>query len=194
MELERFLADRATEWKRLERLLDEVERAPDHEIGLARIQEIVHLYRAACSDLNKVRSYTANAAVLERLNELTGRGYRFVYRRQPRGLTREAMARFVRDDVPVAFRRPTAAVMTAAAALTLGAVVVFGAVIAHHQRGRPLVPPMFFDADPRERVEKLERDKERIESLEDATRFAAHLYTHNIQVALLAFSLGALTL
>ena len=194
MEIQRFLADRATEWRRLERLLDAVEQAPDHEIGLERIQEIVHLYRAACSDLNKARSYTANAAVLERLNELTGRGYRFVYRRQPRGLTGDAVRRFLRREVPVAFRRRRAAVMTAAAALLLGALVGFGAVIADPQRGQQLVPEQFFDADPRERVEKLEKDKERIETLRDATQFAAYLYTHNIQVALLAFSLGALTI
>lgn len=194
MEIERFLADRATQWRRLERLLDQVESAPDHELGLSRIQEVVHLYREACSDLNKARSYTANAALLDRLNELTGRGYRFVYRRQPRGLTRAAVTRFLRREVPMAFRRRRAAVMAAAGALIVGAIVGFGAVVASPQRGAQLVPEHFFDADPRERVEKLEAEEERIDTVEKASQFAAQLYTHNIQVALLAFSLGALTL
>lgn len=194
MEIERFLADRATQWKRLERLLDAAEKAPDHEMGHARIQEIVHLYREACSDLNKARSYTANAAVLDRLNELTGRGYRFVYRRQPRGLTRESVVLFLRREVPRAFRRQRSSVAAAAAALVLGALVGFFAVLADESRGAQLVPEHFFDADPRERVERLERDEERIDTVQKATEFAAQLYTHNIQVGLLAFSLGALTI
>lgn len=194
MELDRFLADRAARWRRLEQLLDEVEGRLDRDMGLARIQEIVHLYREACSDLNKARSYTANPAVLDRLNELTGRGYRFVYRRQPRGLTWPAVVRFLRHDIPATFRRRRRSVLAAGAALVLGAVVGFGAVVADPRRGPELVPREFFDVSPRERVERLERDKERIETVEEATKFASHLYTHNMQVALLAFSLGALTI
>jgi uncharacterized membrane protein SpoIIM required for sporulation len=53
---------------------------------------------------------------------------------------------------------------------------------------------MFFTESPRERVEKIERDEERIATVEEALFFGASLYTHNIQVSFLAFSLGALTL
>jgi uncharacterized membrane protein SpoIIM required for sporulation len=194
LEIDRFVAERSPEWRRLERLLDEVEGCPDRELGLERIQDVVHLYRQACSDLNKARSYTANPAVLDRLNELTGRGYRFVYRRQPRGLTRDAVATFFRRDVPRTFRRQRRAVLAAAGAMTLGALVGFGAVVADPARAPDLVPQELFTASPRQRVERLEKEKERIESVEDAADFASHLYTHNIQVSFLAFSLGAVSI
>jgi uncharacterized membrane protein SpoIIM required for sporulation len=174
--------------------LDEVEGRTDRDMGLARIQEIVHLYREACSDLNKLRSYTANRAVLDRLNELTGRGYRFVYRRQPRGVTWEGVQHFFLREIPNAFRRQRRSVLTSAAALVTGAVLGFGAVVADPRLGSDLVPSQFFDGSPRERVERLERDKERIATAGDAARFASELYTHNMQVALLAFSLSALTI
>jgi uncharacterized membrane protein SpoIIM required for sporulation len=43
-------------------------------------------------------------------------------------------------------------------------------------------------------VEKIERGDERIENMEEALLFGASLYTHNIKVSFLAFSLGALTI
>lgn len=102
--------------------------------------------------------------------------------------------RFFRADVPRVFRRRGHAVLLAAATLLLGALVGFGAVVAEPHRGAQLIPEQFFTESPRERVERLERDEERITTVEDATRFASDLYTHNVQVAFTAFSLGALTL
>ncbi|HET8646110.1 MAG TPA: stage II sporulation protein M, partial [Vicinamibacteria bacterium] len=45
-----------------------------------------------------------------------------------------------------------------------------------------------------ERVEKIEKGEERIDTLEKALSFGASLYTHNIQVSFAAFALGALTI
>jgi uncharacterized membrane protein SpoIIM required for sporulation len=194
MELQRFISERQPQWLRLSRLLDEVEDRPDREIGIGRVQEIVALYRQTCSDLNKARSYTANEAVLARLNALTGRGYRFVYRRQPRGLTREGVNRFFRHEVPSVFQRRRLAVLWAGAALLSGAVLGFGAVLASAQWAERLVPAQFFTHSPKERVERLEESEERIQGVQEAADFASHLYTHNIRVSFLAFSLGALSI
>jgi uncharacterized membrane protein SpoIIM required for sporulation len=43
-------------------------------------------------------------------------------------------------------------------------------------------------------VSRIESSSERIESADEAIAFGAELYTHNIQVTFLTFSLGALTL
>jgi len=51
MELERFIGDRRARWNRLDALLGEVERLADHAVGVARLDEIVRLYRQTCSDL-----------------------------------------------------------------------------------------------------------------------------------------------
>lgn len=195
MDIDRFIAERQPHWRRLEELLETADAVPEWELGAERIQELVGLYRLVSSDLNQARSMTANPSLLGYLNELAGRGYRFVYRGGGRV---EALDRLVRRffavDLPAAFRRERRAVAAAAAALLAGAAVGFGAVLEDPRQSEELIPAMFFTSSPRERVAEIERGEERIESVEEALTFGASLYVHNIRVALLAFSLGALTL
>jgi uncharacterized membrane protein SpoIIM required for sporulation len=194
MDIEHFIRERRPRWNRFERLLGEIETLPDRAVGIERIQELIRLYRMACSDLNEARSYTANPDVLGRLNDLTGRGYRYVYRRPLARRWPKAVVRFFRDDAPRAFRRERSYVLAAGGAMVLGMLVGFGAVLADPANGERLIPAEFFTESPRERVLNLERADERINTLEKAAEFGAFLYSHNIQVSFLAFSLGALTL
>ncbi len=195
MDVERFIAARRPQWQQLEELLATADKVPEWELGAERIQELVRLYRLACSDLNQARSATANPALLGYLNELAARGYRFVYRgggrRQPAG---EAVRRFFAFELPAAFRRERRLVLAAAATFLLGAAVGFAAVLEDPRNGRDLVPAQFFTESPRERVARIESEEERIDTVEKALYFGASLYTHNIKVSLLAFSLGALTI
>ncbi len=194
MELERFVRERRAHWTRLERLLDEAEALPDSALGTARLQELLALYRQACSDLNEARSYTANAELLTRLNDLSGRGYRFVYRRAPpRGL-KGTLRRFLEREAPAVFRKRRGDVLQAALALVLGAALGFVAVLVEPSNGQQLIPAQFFTESPRQRVGRIEAGQERIESVEEALHFGVSLYTHNIQVSFLAFSLGATTI
>ena len=82
----------------------------------------------------------------------------------------------------------------AALAMLLGVIVGAGAVLIDPTAAERLIPSMFFSESPRERVEAIESGEERIDSLDDALQFGASLYTHNIRVTFLAFSLGALTI
>jgi uncharacterized membrane protein SpoIIM required for sporulation len=100
----------------------------------------------------------------------------------------------VTHDIPAAFRRERMYVILAAAAFLAGTLFGSAAVLVDPANGERLVPPDFFTESPRERVEKIERDEERIDNLEKAVLFGASLYTHNITVSFLAFSLGALTI
>lgn len=194
MELERFVSDRRASWTRLDKLLDEAEALPDHALGTERLQELLSLYRQACSDLNEARSYTANPDLLNRLNDLTGRGYRFVYRRPPTRGLQGALRRFLEREAPAAFRRRRGEVLAASLAMALGAALGFLAVIADPSNGERLIPAEFFTESPRQRVDKIETGEERISSVEEALNFGVSLYTHNIQVSFLAFSLGATTI
>lgn len=191
MNIERFLADRRPVWDDLERLLD---RADEIELSRAQMQELVELYRRTCSDLNRARSYTANPEILGQLNQLTGRAYRFIYRAGHRARIWPALVQLVTVEIPAAFRRQRASVVLAACAFVAGALFGSIAVLVDPVNGERLIPQMFFTDSPRERVEKIERGEERIENVEEALLFGASLYTHNIKVAFLAFSLGALTL
>ena len=82
----------------------------------------------------------------------------------------------------------------AAAALILGALLGIGAVLLRPASAPNLIPRQFFTESPRQRVNEIERNDERIAHVEQAATFGADLYTHNIQVSFLAFGLGALTL
>jgi len=194
LDLERFVRERRSRWTRLESLLDAVERLPDHELGATRLLELVRLYRQTCSDLNEARSGTANAALLARLNTLAGRGYRIVYRRSHGRRFTEEAREFFATGAPLAFRRERSYVLAAATAFVLGALLGLGAVIADPANAERLIPPQFHTESPRARVERIEASEERISSLEEAAEFSSFLFSHNIQVSFLAFSLGALTL
>jgi uncharacterized membrane protein SpoIIM required for sporulation len=193
MDLERFVRERRGRWARFESLLREVERLPDHEMGAARLLELVRLYRQTCSDLNEARSATAEPSLLGRLNHLAGRGYRVVYRRSHGRRFAGEARRFFTVVAPAAFRRERAFVLGAALLLVLGTLVGFGAVLADPANAERLLPPQFHQESPRARVERIEAGDERVDSLEAASAFSAFLFSHNIRVSFLAFSLGALT-
>lgn len=191
MNIEKFLADRRPMWQELDALL---KRADDVELSRSEMHELVGLYRRTCSDLNRARSYTANAEVIGYLNQLTGRAYRFIYRAAHETPVWATFVKLVTREIPAAFRRERAAVLLAAAAFVAGALFGSMAILVDPANGERLIPPAFFSESPRERVEKIERDEERIAHVEQALVFGASLYTHNIKVAFLAFSLGALTI
>lgn len=193
MDLDQFIKDRRPRWNRLEALLERADRATAREFEPKDIQELVRLYRTACSDLNHARSLTADPMLLDRLNQLTGRGYRYVYRDTRRLTLREQVAKLFLEEVPAAFRRQSGTVGLAAAAMVLGGLFGFAAVVSNPHLARDLVPGMFQTESPKERVVKIEKGKERVDSAAAASQFSAQLFTHNIQVSFLAFSLGALT-
>jgi uncharacterized membrane protein SpoIIM required for sporulation len=199
IDVERWAGEREDRWRQLEELLSRAESSPERELGAAGIRRLVSLYRQVSSDLNQARSLTANPELLGRLNALAGRGYRFIYRaRRPLAASAGELAsrcgRFVVGELPATFRREAAAVAVAAAAFALGAL--FGATVmtVRPAAAEELIPSQFFTASPRARVEQIERRDERIATVADAAVFSSQLYTHNIQVAFLVFSLGALTL
>jgi uncharacterized membrane protein SpoIIM required for sporulation len=189
--IERFITDRTPVWKQLDDLLV---RAESTEVTRDELQELVALYRRTCSDLNRARSYTANPDVLGYLNQLTGRAYRFIYQAAHDVPVYRAFATLITKEIPAAFRRERIAIAVAAASMILGTLFGALAVIVDPANGPRLIPRIFFTESPRERVAKIETGKERIDNLDKALVFGASLYTHNIRVAFLAFSLGALTI
>ncbi|HEX2834359.1 MAG TPA: stage II sporulation protein M [Thermoanaerobaculia bacterium] len=191
MNIERFLNERRPVWDSLLRLLD---RADDVELSRGEMTELVELYRRTCSDLNRARSYTANPEVLGHLNQLTGRAYRLIYRAAHETPIWATFVHLILREIPAAFRKQRTSVWLATLAFVAGALFGSIAVLIDPANGERLIPQMFFSESPKERVEKIESGEERIDNLEKAMLFGASLYTHNIQVAFLAFSLGALTL
>lgn len=197
IDLERWAGEREDRWRRLSELLEVADRAPERELGPAGMRELLGLYRLVSSDLNRARSLTANPELLGRLNALVGRGYRFIYRARRQGAAREAarrLGRLLLWEVPAAFRREAAAVAVAAGVFLLGALFGAAAMVVRPGAAEELIPREFYTQSPRARVERVETHRERVSTVADAAVLGAMLYTHNIQVAFLVFSLGALTL
>jgi uncharacterized membrane protein SpoIIM required for sporulation len=194
MDLDRFVRERRGRWNRLSTLLEQAEGLPPQALGTERLREILALYRQTCSDLNEARALTASPNVLGRLNDLSGRGYRFIYRRAQRSRAKDALRRFFEVQVPAAFRHERGFVAAAAGSLLLGALFGFLAVFVDRGNGERLIPPQFFTESPRARVERIEAGEERIDTVEKALTFGVSLYTHNIRVSFLAFALGAVSI
>jgi uncharacterized membrane protein SpoIIM required for sporulation len=192
--IDAFIERRQDRWRDLERLIEETEGVREADIPLAKIQEIVRLYRQACSDLNQARSYTANPELLDRLNRVTGRAYRFIYRGGRPERFHKAVKRLILAEIPATFRREQRVILLALSAMLLGVLVGVIALLADVDNARRLIPPEFYTENVKERVEHIEKGDERVDALDKAAAFGAFLFTHNIQVALLAFSLGALTI
>jgi uncharacterized membrane protein SpoIIM required for sporulation len=189
--IEKFIAERTPVWRQLDALLSRIEAGqPSRE----ELHELVELYRRTATDLNRARSHTANPELLGYLNQLTGRAYRYIYRAAHDTPVLPALAKLITREIPSAFRRERIAVAIAAAAFVLGTLFGALAVVADAGNGPRLVPREFFTRSPRERVEHIENGDERIDSVDKALYFGASLYTHNIKVACLTFSLGALTI
>jgi uncharacterized membrane protein SpoIIM required for sporulation len=191
MNIESFITNRSHVWSELDEMLD---AADARELAHDEVHQLVELYRRACSDLNLARSYTANPELIGRLNQVTGRAYRYVYQAGHEKAVLASFANLVTREIPAAFRREQLSVAVAAAAFLLGTLFGIIAVVVNPANGRRLIPDMFFSESPRERVAKIESHEERIQSVDEALVFGAQLYTHNIKVTFLAFSLGALTL
>ncbi len=195
-DLERFIREREARWHELERLLDRTQEHATDEADRATLLELVRLYRLTAADLNLARTWTANPELLGRLNQLVGRGYRLLYRaeHQGRGTLLAAVRQFLLVDIPATFRARSQWVLLATAIFLAGALVGAVGVALSPATGEALIPGQFFTESPAERVERIEEDPERIDALGEAAAFGASLYTHNIQVAFLAFSLGAATI
>jgi uncharacterized membrane protein SpoIIM required for sporulation len=196
IDIERFVSSRAPRWDELDALLARIAEAHDRQLGRDTILELVRLYRLACSDLNQARTYTANPELLGRLNQLVGRAYRVVYREAGQGRHGGWLAaarRFLVSEAPASFLAERRWVLGAALAMALGVMAGLLAVAVDPANGVALIPGEFFAQSPAERVAEIERNDERVDSLHHAAAFGSMLYTHNIQVSFLAFSLGALT-
>ena len=194
MDVESFVRERERDWRRLEGLLARFEDVPAWTLGHEAVQELLTLYRHACSDLNRARSYTANPPLLERLNELTSRGYRYIYRGRRQKFALRSILLFFRSEVPLVYRREARWVATALGLMLLGALFGGIAVSIDREYAEVLIPGGVFSASPQERVDRIEQGGERVDSAEAAAHFSGYLIKHNVQVGFLAFSLGALTL
>src|SRR5215510_9019784 len=119
----RFRAEREADWRRLETLLNRVERRSARRASTAELLEIPVLYRQALSSLSVARSISLDQSLIAYLESLCTRAYFFVYGTRTT-LLKRVIAFFARDW-PRAARELWVETAIAVALTVLGAAVAY---------------------------------------------------------------------
>jgi uncharacterized membrane protein SpoIIM required for sporulation len=186
----RFRIEREGDWKRLERLLERVERGSAKALSPAELLEIPVLYRSTLSSLSVARSISLDQSLVEYLESLSTRAYFLVY--GTRASLWERVSRFFAHDWPAAVRGVWRETLVSLAIMALGTVVAF--VLVHQD------PDWFYSFIPRELASG--RDPTATAAALKATLYdapkagqglsvlATFLFTHNASISIFAFALG----
>ncbi|VXB68263.1 stage II sporulation protein M [Brevundimonas sp. G8] len=186
---QRFRQAREEDWRRLERLMDKAEKGSASKLTDAEILAVPVLYRSTLSALSVARETSLDQGLIDYLETLSARAYFFVY--GSRATIQDRLVAFFRIDWPVAVRGLWRETLISAALMLLGALV--GAWLVMHE------PEWFYafvpadlsgGRDPAASTETLRATLDGAEDAQGLSAFAAYLFTHNAQVALLAFALG----
>jgi uncharacterized membrane protein SpoIIM required for sporulation len=79
MNIQRWIARRETNWKRLETLLEQVEKRGIKSLNASEIQELASLYRSVSADLARAKTHQIGQTLVQNLQKLTSRGYSQIY-------------------------------------------------------------------------------------------------------------------
>ena len=182
-----FIARKSPAWERLEHLLLQVESSGLHALQPHEVREFGVLYRRAASDLVSARSKTANADVLEYLNDLVARGYAQVYRSRPQRI--RSFLVFFLVDYPRLVRHCWRYV--ALASLLLYGSAAFGWIAVKQDRAAAyhLLPPEMARNLHAIRQKMLTDPGHEI-GPNEMSLMSTGIMTNNIGVSFLAFALG----
>jgi uncharacterized membrane protein SpoIIM required for sporulation len=79
MNIQRWIARREPNWKRLETLLAQVEKRGLKSLNASEIQELASLYRSVSADLARAKTHQVGQTLVHNLQKLTSRGYSQIY-------------------------------------------------------------------------------------------------------------------
>jgi uncharacterized membrane protein SpoIIM required for sporulation len=186
MELAEFVEQRRPKWSQLERLLDTTERDGLSKLSLDDARTLSRLYRSTSSDLLWVRARAGAADISGYLNDLVGRAYAITYPGKRVRLVE--MGKFLTLGFPDVMAREWR--MFVAAFLLFWGGFGFGwiGMMFDPDAAPYLVPGDHLKLDPEKRAD--DEAKNKGASTGEQAMFTSFLFTHNIQVAFLAFALG----
>lgn len=187
-DVNRFVEERGAAWARLDQLLLRIEREGLSSLELPTAREFGRLYRAVSNDLLCARAEMVNAAVVDYINDIVARAYAVMHAPARTTAGRRLLSFFI-VEFPRLFRRERHMVALAALVMLLGATV--GAVFVSLDRYAlgALIPDGHQTLTPAERVGRDEHAAEGV-SGDAAAAFSGWLFTHNIEVSFLVFTLG----
>lgn len=186
-DINQFLLRRQENWRRLEALLQQVEERGLQQLTPAEVREFGTLYRRTSSDLVTARAKTANAEILEYLNDLVARAYAQVYRAR-RFRPRDIITFFV-VDFPRLIRHSWKYIALASALFIVA--TVFGWELNRRDPAGSfyMLPPEFVKGIPQMR-DHWRSATGHSADLNEMSFTSTWIMTHNIGIGLLAFAGG----
>ena len=123
MNIQRWIARRETDWKRLDALLGQVEKKGIKSLKAEEIATLASLYRSVAADFARARTQQVGNLITQNLQSLTTRGYNQIYQGSRRQEW-QAVKEFYRTGLPLLIQQTSGYI-----ALATG-IFLFGAAIA----------------------------------------------------------------
>jgi uncharacterized membrane protein SpoIIM required for sporulation len=186
MDLTTFLQKRRTDWRQLEAILVRVETNGPGSLDDDEAVSFGRLYRRAASDLNQAQTFVSGETTVRYLNDLVARAYLAIYGKDPARPWAAILWLF--RVYPAVFRRHLPALGLATLLCFAGAA--FGYLVSAFDPAAArahLLPSDMPMIQPRGEGEE---DPTPLQSTGDFAKFSGFLFTHNLQVSLIAFALG----
>ncbi|WP_242137634.1 stage II sporulation protein M [Sphingomonas sp. TREG-RG-20F-R18-01] len=185
----RFRAAHAAEWERLDAIIRRIEKRSIRAVSQEDLLALPLLYRTTLSSLSVARETSLDRALVGYLEQLCTRAYFQIYGVQTSALGQ--LGRFFTHGWPMAvqslWRETLVSFLLTVAGAVVGYLLVRGdsawffAIVGDGMAG---------GRDPSASVETLRKTIYTTEHREMLATFAAFLFTHNAQIAILSFALG----
>lgn len=186
---DRFRQQREGDWQRLEAIVLRMEAGRLGKLSDEDVLALPVLYRTVASSLSVARETSLDAATLGYLEGLVQRAWFLVY--GPRVGLFGWFRRFLGGEWSRAVREIWVDILIALAVMVAGALVGWLLVAGDPEWYFALVPEQFVDARvPGASREVLHGTLFGNSDQESLSAFSAYLFSHNAQVAILAFALG----
>lgn len=124
MNIQRWIARREPNWKRLDTLLKQVEKKGAKSLKATEIKELASLYRSVSADLARAKTNQVGNTLVQDLQRLTSRGYSQIYQGSRRQDWQEAVE-FYRWGFPAVVQQTFAYIAAATAIFMVGALIAW---------------------------------------------------------------------
>ncbi len=189
LDLGRFLKTERPYWEELNQLLDRIDSDRFERLTLQQVTRLDYLYQRTASALARLSTFSAEPRTTEFLESLVARAYAECHPNRVASQRFHPFHWFFKT-FPQTFRKHSRAFALAVALTIAGTAFGWGVIAADSSTKNIIMPFSALLGSPGERVKNEESSKGDRLSGHKGT-FSAQLMTHNIQVSLLAFALGA---
>ena len=189
---QRFRAAREAEWRRLDALLQKIDRGSAQALSTDELLAIPVLYRSTLSSLSVARATSLDRDLIDYLESLAARAYFFVY--GPRTTFLQRALAFFRRDWPLAVQALWRETLISAALTLVGGILAYLLTRSDNDWYYAFVPQgMSAGRDPTATTAFLHHAL--YAKVDPGTQqwlpaFATFLFTPNARIAIMAFALG----